>query len=311
MVAQNGNGDLGDSADDPGAPRAVRPGRARRAHRHRVRGDPGSGVRPLRTARLVPSALRALGWSGSNSRSSGRTHPAGRRGHVSVQHLLLRDAVYESLPKEKRVTSTSASPSGSRLRCPRSRRSAATTSSRRTDTGPSFGPSTSALWNSRAEPRDCSQQQATRVTPCRCSATIHFLDRVVSLLPDGDREAVALYLDLWHRVDGKRGPPATEQLFRDAAWATRTTAPAPAWTRPIRTRSADGGGRRSSRRDDRRGGADRQRDDPRRCPWTPARCRCGSATTRRQSASYDGRSSTRTPSGTIGSDRRRCGGSHS
>ena len=168
-------------------------------------------------ARLVPEALsgRLVGIQQSLIRKD-LIRPAGEDTY-RFKHLLLRDAAYESLPKEQRADLherfaqwlEDAVPEVEEIR----------------------GYHLEQAYRYRAElgPVDERALELARrastllaTAGLRAShradvpATIHLLDRAVSLLPDGDREAVALYPDLGTALMESGDLRRPEQLFRDA-----------------------------------------------------------------------------------------------
>ncbi len=133
------------------------------------------------------------------------------------KHLLLRDAAYEALPKEQRADLHERFAEWLEVAVP--------------EVEEIRGYHLEQAYRFRAElgPLDDRVEQLARrassllATAGRRAAhradvpaTIHLLERAVSLLPDGDREAVAFYPDLGTALmeSGDVGRP--EQLFRDA-----------------------------------------------------------------------------------------------
>ena len=196
MVAQNGNGDLAIpptiQALPRGQARLVVPDERTAIECAAIQGQEFDHYAPRGSCPALSARLVGIQQSLVRKDSSGR--PA--RTRIGPAPALW-DAAYESLPKEKRADLHERFAQWLEVAVPEVEEIRGYHLEQAYRYRAELGPSTSALWNSRAEPRDCSQQQkATRVTPCRCSATIHLPRTAVSLLPDGDREAVALYPDL-------------------------------------------------------------------------------------------------------------------
>ena len=153
MDAADGHGVAArDPADDPGAARrAARPARARAARGARARVDHGQGVlaRRARRARARRSAGLARRVAARARPQAARSSRAARRIPVGdalrFHSALIRDAVYESVPKRSRAVLHERVARGSRATVGEQARpvrggARATTSSRRSATAAELGP---------------------------------------------------------------------------------------------------------------------------------------------------------------------------
>jgi class 3 adenylate cyclase/predicted ATPase len=218
MVAENGNGDL---AIPPTiqALLAARLDRLVPDERTAIEcaAIQGQEFDHYALARLVPEALsgRLVGIQQSLIRKD-LIRPAGEDTY-RFKHLLLRDAAYESLPKEQRAHLHERFAQWLEVAVP--------------EVEEIRGYHLEQAYRYRAElgPVDERALELARrastllaTAGLRAShradvpATIHLLDRAVSLLPDGDREAVALYPDLGTALMESGDLRRPEQLFRDA-----------------------------------------------------------------------------------------------
>ena len=218
MVAQNGNGDL---AIPPTiqALLAARLDRLVPDERTAIEcaAIQGQEFDHYALARLVPEALsgRLVGIQQSLVRKD-LIRPAGEDTY-RFKHLLLRDAAYESLPKEKRADLHERFAQWLEVAVPEVEEIRGYHLEQAYRYRAELGPvDERALELARRASRLLATAGLRASHRADVPATIHLLDRAVSLLPDGDREAVALYPDLGTALMESGDLRRPEQLFRDA-----------------------------------------------------------------------------------------------
>ena len=218
MVAENGNGDL---AIPPTiqALLAARLDRLVPDERTAIEcaAIQGQEFDHYALARLVPEALsgRLVGIQQSLVRKD-LIRPAGEDTY-RFKHLLLRDAAYESLPKEKRADLHERFAQWLEVAVPEVEEIRGYHLEQAYRYRAELGPvDERALELARRASRLLATAGLRASHRADVPATIHLLDRAVSLLPDGDREAVALYPDLGTALMESGDLRRPEQLFRDA-----------------------------------------------------------------------------------------------
>ena len=218
MVAENGNGDL---AIPPTiqALLAARLDRLVPDERTAIEcaAIQGQEFDHYALARLVPEALsgRLVGIQQSLIRKD-LIRPAGEDTY-RFKHLLLRDAAYESLPKEQRAGLHERFAQWLEVAVPEVEEIRGYHLEQayryRTELGPVDERALELARRASTLLATAGRRASHRAD---VPATIHLLDRAVSLLPDGDREAVALYPDLGTALMESGDLRRPEQLFRDA-----------------------------------------------------------------------------------------------
>ncbi len=211
MVAENGNGDL---AIPPTiqALLAARLDRLVPDERTAIEcaAIQGQEFRPDALARLVPEALsgRLIGIQQSLVRKD-LIRPAGEDTY-RFKHLLLRDAAYESLPKEQRADLHERFAEWLEVAVPEVEEIRGYHLEQAYRYRAELGPvDERALELARRASRLLATAGRRASHRADIPATIHLLERAVSLLPDGDREAVALYPDLGTALDREWRPAST------------------------------------------------------------------------------------------------------